>query len=196
MRTARSEGVPVQWGPISGGRGCPCILRSNASWVMITWDPQPLPSEQNNRQTRLKTLPSQHLRWRAVKFESRHFRITVWIDFSNQLLMCVLNTSDSICVWVWVWTAKWLVYGGITIWLFRNFDTFFIENIQIIKWQFGQTFQNKKNYIFECGWPNGNSNDLCVADLSFGCSHSNSNANVNWGIQNATLDISVGSRCA
>ena len=38
---------------------------------------------------------------------------------------CVLNASDSVCVWVWVWMAKWLVYGQIAILLFRNFHTFF-----------------------------------------------------------------------
>ena len=46
-------------------------------------------------------------------------------------------------------------------------------------WQFGQTFQNKNIYIFECQWANGNSNDLCMAKLPF--DHSHSNANRNWG---------------
>ena len=35
----------------------------------------------------------------------------------------------------------------------------FIENGP---WQFGQSFQNKNIFIFECEWPNGNSNDLCT----------------------------------
>ena len=48
-------------------------------------------------------------------------------------------------------------------------------------------FKIKSICVFECEWPNGNSNDLCTAKLPFGRSHSNSNANGNWGIQNALL---------
>ena len=58
--------------------------------------------------------------------------------------------------------------------------------LKMSEWQFGQTFQNEKYiYIFECEWLNGNSNDLCTAELPFSSSHSNSNANGKWGIQNA-----------
>ena len=45
-------------------------------------------------------------------------------------------------------------------------------------------FKIKNIYIFECEWPNGNSNDLCTAKLPFGRSHWNSNTNGIWGIQN------------
>ena len=34
---ARAGEVPVQWGPMSGGG--PWTVRSNASWVMVTWGP-------------------------------------------------------------------------------------------------------------------------------------------------------------
>ena len=69
-----------------------------------------------------------------------------------------------------------------------NGQIFHIFLLKTAKWQFGQTFQNKKNiYIFGCKWPNDNSNDLCMAELPFGRSHSSSNANGNWGIQNAPL---------
>ena len=43
-----------------GQRGDPCTVRSNASWVMVTWWP-PV-----NGQTRLKTLPSRNFCWQAV----------------------------------------------------------------------------------------------------------------------------------
>ena len=49
-------------------------------------------------------------------------------------------------------------------------------------------FKIRNIYILECEWLNGNSNDLCTAELPFGSSHSNSNANGNWGIQNAPND--------
>ena len=42
-------------------------------------------------------------------------------------------------------------------------------------------------YIFECEWLIGNLNDLCTAKLPLGCSYSNSNANGNWGRQNAHM---------
>ena len=81
--------------------------------------------------------------------------------------------------------AEWLVYGRISIQLFRSFLPFLLKTAE---WQFGKTFQNKKYiYIFECEWPNGNSDDLCIAELPFGHSQSNSNTNGNWGIQNAHL---------
>ena len=40
-------------------------------------------------------------------------------------------------------------------------------------------FKIKNIYIFECEWPNGNSNNLCMAYLPFVHSHSNSNTNGN-----------------
>ena len=33
---------------------CPCMVRFNASWVLVTWDPL------EDRHTRLKTLPSRN----------------------------------------------------------------------------------------------------------------------------------------
>ena len=43
---------------MSGGRGRgPCTVRYNGSWVMVTLGP---PCEQNDGQTRLKTLPSRN----------------------------------------------------------------------------------------------------------------------------------------
>ena len=40
------------WHPVQGG---PCMVKSNASWAMVTWDPLPV-----NRQTRLKILHSRN----------------------------------------------------------------------------------------------------------------------------------------
>ena len=40
-------------GLYSEGAGCPCKLRSNASWIMVTW----IPRRQNDGQTPLKILP-------------------------------------------------------------------------------------------------------------------------------------------
>ena len=51
--------------------------------------------------------------------------------------------------------------------------------LQMAEWQFGQTFQNKNIYICECEWPNGNLNDLCMAELPISRLPSNSNANGN-----------------
>ena len=52
-------------------------------------------------------------------------------------------------------------------------------------------FKIKNIYIFECEWLNGNLNDLCTAELPFGHSHWNLNANGNWGIQNAQKCLSA-----
>ena len=93
-----------------------------------------------------------------------------------------VSDSVCVCVWVWVWTAEWLVHGWIAIWLFSTFAPFYW------KWPNGNLAghsQWKTVYIFECEWLNGNSNDLCMAELPFDLSHSNSNANGNWGIQNS-----------
>ena len=68
----------------------------------------------------------------------------------------------------------------IDIRLFRKFHFIFIENGWIAIW-----LDILKYKIFECEWMNGNSNDLCMTKWQFGCSHSNSNANGKWGIQNA-----------
>ena len=65
-----------------------------------------------------------------------------------------------------MWTAEWFVYGWIRIRLFRNFYTYFYW-----KWPNGNLagrFKIKDIYIFECGWSNCNSNDLCTAKLPFG----------------------------
>ena len=52
MSLAAGRGSPC---PMSGGEGS-CTVRSNASWVMITWGSSP--SEQNDRRTPVRTLPS------------------------------------------------------------------------------------------------------------------------------------------
>ena len=101
-----------------------------------------------------------------------------------------VSDSVCVCVWVWMWTAEWLVHGWIAIWLFRNFCTFFIENGWMAIWL--DISQKKNIYIFECKWLNGNSNDLCVAELPFDRLHSNSNANGNWGRQNAHVKELLG----
>ena len=52
------RGVPVQMGDKARGA---CMMRSNASWVMVTWDP-PL-----DRQTdTTKNITFLQLRWREV----------------------------------------------------------------------------------------------------------------------------------
>ena len=66
------------------------------------------------------------------------------------------------------------MYGQIAIQLLK----FFL--LKIAKWQCARTFQNfKKIIFFECEWPNGNLNDLCMDELLFGHSLSNSNTNGN-----------------
>ena len=47
----------------------------------------------------------------------------------------------------------------------KFFCVFFL--LKMAEWQFGQTFQNKNIYIFECEWRNGNLNDLCMVKLPF-----------------------------
>ena len=69
-----------------------------------------------------------------------------------------------------MWTVEWLVYSQIAIQLFRNFCAFFIENSWIAIWPDISKWKNIN--IFECEWPNGNLNDLCMAELPFGHSHS------------------------
>ena len=42
-----------------------CTVRSNTSWVIVTWGPLS-PPEQNDRQTLVKTFPSLQFRWRVM----------------------------------------------------------------------------------------------------------------------------------
>ena len=73
-------------------------------------------------------------------------RSSGWNEREKRKVTCVLNASDSVCVWVW--TGEWLVYGRIAIWLFRKFCAFLLK---IAEWQFGWTFQNKK-YSYSWVW--------------------------------------------
>ena len=116
-----------------------------------------------------KFLPTTSLTWRSVNTS------TIILDFRflnepsqkvpTSIMGCVLNASDSICFWVWVWMAEWLVYSWITIPLFRNFHAFFIKNGQIEIWP---DISKTKIIIFlnvnggmviriTCVGPNGNS---------------------------------------
>ena len=108
--------------------------------------------------------------------------------------LCVLNASDSICIWVWVWMAEWPVYGQIAIWLFRNFCAFFYWKRP--NGNLARHFKMKNIYIFECDWLNGNLNDLCIAKLPFSHSHSKSNTNGNWGIQNVPTIVIIRTDCS
>ena len=40
MRTARLEGAGLRLEGLMSGGGGICIVKSNASWVMVTWDPR------------------------------------------------------------------------------------------------------------------------------------------------------------
>ena len=56
--SGQCQGVPVQWGQMSRwGRGL-CMVRFNASWVMYTWDPRPIPPPWTDRYDWKHYLPS------------------------------------------------------------------------------------------------------------------------------------------
>ena len=60
----------------------------------------------------------------------------------SSLSTCVLKASHSVCFWVWVWKAEWLVYRQIAIQLLEIFAPLLLK---MAERQFGRTFQ-----IFFC----------------------------------------------
>ena len=69
-------GVPEQCGPISRALGWdedPCLVRSNASWVMVTWGLHP-----RGQTERTENITSMQLRWQAVKNTIYTQQATLW----------------------------------------------------------------------------------------------------------------------